>query len=50
MQKALLLLAATALIAAAPAADLNGDGAVSYAEFKAAGDARMPLIKTMMVN
>lgn len=40
MYKPLLLLAATALIAAAPAADLDGNGEVTRAEFKAAGDAR----------
>lgn len=40
MQKALLLLAATALIAATPAADLDQNGEVSRAEFMAIGDAR----------
>lgn len=35
-----ILLAATALIAAGPAADLDGNGEVSRAEFVAAGDAR----------
>lgn len=40
MQKALLLLAATALVAATPAADLDKNGKVSRAEFMAASDAR----------
>lgn len=40
MYKPLLLLAATGLIAAAPAADLDGNGEVTRAEFMAAGDAR----------
>jgi Ca2+-binding EF-hand superfamily protein len=40
MQKAFLLLAATTMIAAAPAADLDQNGEVSRAEFMAASDAR----------
>ncbi|MEM7678825.1 MAG: hypothetical protein AAF449_22815 [Myxococcota bacterium] len=46
LKGAFLLGAATALMAAGPAADLNQDGQVSYAEFKAAGDARFQAADT----
>lgn len=46
MQKTLLLLAATALVAATPAADLDQNGEVSRAEFMAASDARFTAADT----
>lgn len=46
MHKAFLLLAASTLIAATPAADLDGNGEVTRAEFMAAGEARFTAADT----